>query len=157
MGYSMGARITAYLLRDHQDRVRSAVFGGLGIGLVKGVGDWDPIAGALLAEDPSAITDERGRMFRAFADQTRSDRVALAACIRSSRTTLPVEDVMRLDRPVLIGVGTQDDIAGSARELAELLPGAKVVDIPRRDHMLAVGDKVFKAAVLDFLATQSGG
>ena len=31
MGYSMGARITAFLSINHPDRVRSAVFGGLGI------------------------------------------------------------------------------------------------------------------------------
>src|SRR5690242_14817442 len=30
MGYSMGARITAYLALAHPDRVRSAVLGGLG-------------------------------------------------------------------------------------------------------------------------------
>ena len=31
------------------------------------------------------------------------------------------------------------------------MPNARAVDIPGRDHMLAVGDKVFKAAVIDFL------
>jgi pimeloyl-ACP methyl ester carboxylesterase len=152
MGYSMGARITAFLMMSDLGRVRSAVFGGLGIGLVDGVGDWDPIADALLAEDPQTIPDERGRMFRTFADQTRSDRVALAACIRTSRTLVTRGELAHLDRPVLIGVGTRDDIAGSAEELAALLPDARALDIPRRDHMLAVGDKVFKAAVLKFLA-----
>ena len=44
-------------------------------------GDWDPIAAALLADDPTATTHPRGRSFRAFADQTHSDRRALAACI----------------------------------------------------------------------------
>ena len=28
----------------------------------------------------------------------------------------------------------------------------RALDIPGRDHMLAVGDRVFKAAVLEFLA-----
>ena len=37
------------------------------------------------------------------------------------------------------------------RGLAALIPGARALDIPNRDHMLAVGDKVFKAGVLDFL------
>jgi hypothetical protein len=31
------------------------------------------------------------------------------------------------------------------------VPGAQALSIPGRDHMLAVGDKVFKAGVLDFL------
>ncbi|ASY62781.1 Hydrolase [Sinorhizobium sojae CCBAU 05684] len=152
MGYSMGARISAFLALGHPHRVRSLVFGGLGIGMVAGVGDWDPIAGALLAPSLEDVTNERGRMFRAFADQTKSDRQALAACISTSRDLLSVEDVGRIDVPVLIGVGTKDDIAGSAQELAALIPHAKALDIPGRDHMLAVGDRVFKKAVLEFLA-----
>ncbi|RQP17850.1 MAG: alpha/beta hydrolase, partial [Brucella intermedia] len=48
-------------------------------------------------------------------------------------------------------VGTTDDIAGSAQELADHLPNGQAVDIPGRDHMLAVGDKVYKQAVLAFL------
>ena len=54
--------------------------------------------------------------------------------------------------PMLVCVGTRDPIAGSPHELAALVPGARAVDIPNRDHMLAVGDRVFKDAVLGFLA-----
>jgi len=36
MGYSMGARIAAFLALAHPDRVRSAVLGGLGSRLVEG-------------------------------------------------------------------------------------------------------------------------
>src|SRR5262245_180650 len=49
MGYSMGARITAFLALAHPDRVRSAVLGGLGIRLVDGVGLPESIADALEA------------------------------------------------------------------------------------------------------------
>ncbi len=56
--------------------------------------------------------------------------------------------------PVLVAVGTRDPVAGSAHALAALIPGARVLDIPGRDHMLAVGDRVFKAAVLEFLAAR---
>jgi hypothetical protein len=55
----------------------------------------------------------------------------------------------------LIVVGTRDDIAGDPRKLAALMPNAQALDIPGRDHNLAVGDKVFKAAALDFLARRS--
>ena len=54
--------------------------------------------------------------------------------------------------PVLIAVGTTDDIAGSAHDLAKIIPGSEVLDIPGRDHMRAVGDKVYKTGVLDFLS-----
>lgn len=150
MGYSMGARITAFLALRHPEAVRSVVFGGLGIGMVTGVGDWDPIADALLAPDPAHITHERGAMFRAFADKTGSDRLALAACIRTSRQLLTPAQMAMIDVPALVAVGTRDDIAGSPHELAELMPDARAVDIPGRDHMLAVGDKVFKQAVISF-------
>jgi pimeloyl-ACP methyl ester carboxylesterase len=151
MGYSMGARIAAFLALNHPERVRSAVFGGLGIGMVRGVGPPEPIAAALEAPDASAVADPVAQSFRAFAEQTRSDLEALAACIRASRQTITAELAGRISVPVLVAVGTQDSIAGSAAELAALIPGAEVLDIPNRDHMLAVGDKTYKAGVLDFL------
>jgi pimeloyl-ACP methyl ester carboxylesterase len=154
MGYSMGARITAYLALRHSDRVRSAVLGGLGIHLVDGVGLPESIADALEAPSLADVTDQQGRTFRAFADQTKSDRRALAACIRGSRQTLTREEAASIDVPVLIAVGDKDDVAGSPDALAQLIPRARVLNIPGRDHMLAVGDKVFKAGVLAFLESR---
>jgi pimeloyl-ACP methyl ester carboxylesterase len=158
MGYSMGARISAFLTQSARpDLVHSLVFGGLGMGMIDGVGDWDPIADALLAPSLDEVTDERGRMFRAFAEQTNSDRFALAACIRTSRTLVDRGHLASMVTPALVGVGTRDDIAGSAQELAELMPHGEWIDIPNRDHMLAVGDKVFKAAVLEFFSGVGAG
>ncbi|WP_137131852.1 alpha/beta hydrolase [Rhizobium sp. FY34] len=157
MGYSMGARISTFATLAYPDRVRSLVLGGLGIGMTDGVGDWDPIADALLAPSLEDVTHARGRMFRAFADQTKSDREALAACIRGSRDLVARSDMGRIETPTLIGVGTKDDIAGSPQELAALMPHAQAIDIPNRDHMLAVGDRVFKAAVLDFYSQLATG
>ncbi len=154
MGYSMGARITAFLALAHPTRVRSAIFGGLGIRLVEGVGLPPNIADAMEAPTLDDVDDAFGRMFRAFADQTRSDRKALAACIRGSRQTISPTEVARIRAPVLIAVGTRDFVAGSAQELAALIPGAQALDILDRDHMLAVGDKVFKAGVLAFLTAR---
>ncbi|MDO8878732.1 MAG: alpha/beta hydrolase [Pseudolabrys sp.] len=151
MGYSMGARITAYLTVTHPERVRSAVLGGLGIKLVSGVGLPESIAHALEAPNPDSITDPTGRVFRAFAQQTKSDLKALAACIRGSRQVLSPEQVGAIGIPVLVAVGTKDNVAGSPQELAALIPGAEALDIPDRDHMLAVGDKVYKSGVLAFL------
>lgn len=151
MGYSMGARISAFLALGFPDKVASLVFGGLGIGMVEGVGDWDPIADALLVADPKTITHPRGRAFRAFADQTKSDREALAACIATSRTELTPEDMARITQPTLVAVGTRDDIGGQAAPLAALMPNAEAFAIEGRDHMLAVGDRSFKAKVVEFL------
>jgi len=150
LGYSMGARICAFLAAHHPARARSLILGGLGLHLVEGAGLPEDIAIAL--EAPlKEVTDPVGRQFRVFAEQTKSDLMALAACIRGSRQTLPREAAQSIRAPTLIAVGTKDSVAGSAQALAAIIPAAQAVDIPGRDHMLAVGDKVFKAAVLDFL------
>jgi pimeloyl-ACP methyl ester carboxylesterase len=151
MGYSMGARIAAFLALAHADRTRSIVLGGLGLHLVDGVGLPESIAEALEAPSLADVTDPQGRTFRAFADQTRSDRRALAACIRGSRQVMARDKAASIQTPTLIAVGTKDPIAGSAEQLAAIIPKAAVLPIPGRDHMLAVGDKVFKAGVLQFL------
>lgn len=152
MGYSLGARITAYLAWSQPQRVHRAILGGLGIGLVKGGGPGENVASALEAESLADVTDPVGRTFRAFADQTRSDRRALAACMRGSRRLMPEQDAADIRVPLLIAVGTKDDIAGSAAALQAIIPGSEVLDIPHRDHMRAVGDRVYKAGVLDFLS-----
>jgi pimeloyl-ACP methyl ester carboxylesterase len=150
-GYSMGARISAFLALAEPQLVASLILGGLGIGIVDGVGEWDEIADALTALDPAVISHDRGRMFRTFADQTKSDREALAACIATSRELLSEDDVSRIAQPTLIAVGTKDDIAGSAEALAALMPNAVAFPIEGRDHMLSVGDRTFKKRAIEFL------
>jgi pimeloyl-ACP methyl ester carboxylesterase len=152
MGYSMGARITAHLALAAPERMRSALLGGLGIHLVEGVGLPLGIADAMEASSLDDLTDPMQRMFRAFAEQTKSDLKALAACIRGTRQSLRESEVASITLPTLVSVGTGDDVAGSGPALARLMPNATFLDIPGRDHNLAVGDRVHKQGVLDFLA-----
>jgi pimeloyl-ACP methyl ester carboxylesterase len=152
MGYSMGARITAFLALQDPGRVRGAVFGGLGSHLVEGTGVPADVAAALEAPSLAAVSDPRARMFRAFAEQTKSDLRALAACMRGSSQTLTRAQLATIRVPVLVALGSKDVIGGSAPELAALLPAGQALEIPGRDHMTAVGDKVFKQGVLSFLA-----
>src|SRR5882762_9504205 len=152
MGYSLGSRMTALLAQSQPQRLRSAIFGGIGIGLIEGGGPGENVAEALEASSLDDVTDPVGRTFRAFADQTRSDRRALAACLRGSPRLMTREDAAGIDVPVLIAVGTTDEVAGSAHALGKIIPRSEVLDIPNRDHMRAVGDKVYKAGVIDFLS-----
>ena len=154
-GYSMGARIAAFLALQAPQSVATLVFGGLGSAMFEGGGDWDLIAEALVAADPDSITSERARMFRAFADQTKSDRKALAACIKGSRTAVAMDDIARIEQPVLVAAGTRDDLSGSPERLARMLPNGVSFAIEGRDHMLSVGDRTFKARVVDFLREHS--
>ena len=152
MGYSLGSRMMAWLAQSQPQRLRSAILGGIGMGLIEGGGPGENVAEALEANSLDDVTDPVGRTFRAFADQTRSDRRALAACLRGSRRLMTREQAAAISLPVLIAVGTKDEIAGSAEALGKIIPGAKVLNIPNRDHMRAVGDKVYKSGVLDFLS-----
>ena len=151
LGYSMGARIAAFLAFAHPDRVRSIVFGGLGIHMVRGMVGAGPLAAALEAPRLEDVTNDTARSFRVFAEQTNSDLKALAACMRGPREKVPREKLGELTVPVLVAVGSKDVIGGSGAALAELIPNAQFLNIVGRDHMKAVGDKQFKQGVLAFL------
>ena len=99
--------------------------------------------------------DQRtARTFRAFAEQTKSDLKALAACIRSARAPITPEALGALRCPVLVVVGEKDVIGGSASRAGRADPRRARRGAAGRDHMKAVGDKGFKEAVLGFFAAQ---
>ncbi|MGQ4273059.1 alpha/beta fold hydrolase [Terrihabitans sp. B22-R8] len=152
IGYSMGARVGALMAIEHADRVRSLVIGGMGDRLFEGAPKSAEIAEALEAAHRDDVSDPYARTFRVFAEATKSDLAALAAVIRSPRMPLLPEQLAQIGCPVLIAVGTEDDVAGSSAKLASCIPGAQVLDVPGRDHNRTVGDKVFKSGVIDFLS-----
>ena len=119
--------------------------------MVRGTSYSDDTARALEADSIDEVTNERARMFRRFAEQTGNDLKALAAVMRGPRRKIGEEDIRSIKVPVLVAAGSKDDIAGSPEELAALIPGAKALVIPNRDHMLAVGDKAYRFGVIDFL------
>ncbi len=135
VGYSMGARISAYAAAHYPSRVRSATLGGMGINLTQSVSSGNRVAKALEAPRIEDVTEPVGLSFRKFAEQTRSDLKALAALSYSHQRIVPREDAAKIRVPVLVVVGTKDDIAGSGEELAELIPGAKFVALEGKDHM----------------------
>jgi pimeloyl-ACP methyl ester carboxylesterase len=154
MGYSMGARIASFLALGEPSLVRSLVLGGLGDRLVRDGGLPETIAEALEAASLDSLTDPTQRLFRGFADQTKSDRAALAACVRGSRRNLTLEEARRIVQPTLVAVGERDVLAGDLDNLVAELASAQALLIPGRDHNLAVGDKTFKARALEFLASR---
>lgn len=151
MGYSMGARIAAFFAKEQTSRVRSMILGGLGIHLVDRAGLPPALAEAMEAPSLASLVDPMQRRFRAFAEATKGDLKALAACARGARQVMSENEAGEFDLPVLIAAGTEDDVAGDPHELAALFRRARVVDIPGRDHNRAVGDMVYKDSVLNFL------
>jgi len=152
MGYSMGGRIAAGLLTEHPERFSSVVLAGVGGGIVGQRLGAESIARALETADANTITDLSARAFRAFAELNRNDLLALAACMRGLGSgTVNADDLRQTRVPVLIVVGEKDTLVGNPRSLADLIPGSRLVIVPGRDHLTAVGDRRYKEAVLEFL------
>jgi pimeloyl-ACP methyl ester carboxylesterase len=150
MGYSMGARISAFLAIMHPSRVRAAVFAGLASNMIHGVGGGAEIAKGLEAASVNDITDLGAKAFRYFAELTRSDLKALAACIKSSRVKITEEMLAQIQVPVLVVAGDQDTVSGEVAPLVAAIPGARGLVLPNRNHMNAVGDKTYKREAIAF-------
>jgi pimeloyl-ACP methyl ester carboxylesterase len=157
MGYSMGGAIAIRLGFEHPLSVRALVTGGVGETYFSRTDEWRAaIANGLLAPDDAALSSVQ-RMFREFASQPGKDVQALAACMRASRDNLNPEQLMTISSPALMVCGEADDVSGLPAPLAECFAHAEAVVVPRRDHMLTVGDKLYKQAALRFLESYGSG
>lgn len=161
MGYSMGGYISMSLLMTRPELFPKVVIAGVGASYLDlslaaaAVGDPERrsmIADALLVEDVSSIKNETARNFRLFAGQPGKDRLALAACMRGNRDVFTKEQLGQTKRPVLVVCGEKDVLTGPPGPLAAAFAYGRAVTVPNRDHMTTVGDKVYKQAVVDFLA-----
>jgi pimeloyl-ACP methyl ester carboxylesterase len=154
MGYSMGGAIVIRLAFERPELVRAMVIGGVGSNYFSRSNSWRAsIADGLTAADTNSLTSAQ-RMFRDFAAQPGKDVLALAACMRAPRFNLSVDELASIHNPALVVCGETDEVSGPAAALADALGNARSITVPKRDHMLTVGDKVYKQSVLMFLAEQ---
>jgi pimeloyl-ACP methyl ester carboxylesterase len=156
VGYSMGGFLILRLAASRPARGVKLALGGVGEYYLRGarIADADSrnrLAEALLTDDKDSITDPRGRMFRAFADQPGKDRFALAACMKAMSQGLAPDMLAEISKPVLVVCGELDDVAGAPGPLAAAFPDGRSVTIAGRDHMTAVGDRGTRRAVTEFL------
>ena len=154
MGYSMGARIAAFLALAHPERVRSVVLRRAR----HPAGRRRRPAGIDRRRARSAVARRCAATRRAAPSAPLPSRPsptckALAACIRGSRQTLSREDCAQADHA---GAGrgrhARTTWRAPRRNWPRCCRRAGRSTFPGRDHMLAVGDRVFKQGVLDFLA-----
>jgi pimeloyl-ACP methyl ester carboxylesterase len=162
MGYSMGGYISMSLLMTRPELFRKVVIAGVGASYLDlsaaEAAVADPqrraaIADALLVDDVSSIKNETARNFRLFAEQPGKDRLALAACMRGNRDVFTREQLNHSARPVLVVCGERDVLTGPPDPLAAAFADGRAITVPNRDHMTAVGDKVYKQAVIEFFAS----
>lgn len=151
MGYSMGARLALAAALAHPERIDQLILGGVGGRIFERSGNAGMLADAMLADDPNTISEALLKSFRQFADEQGEDRLALAACVRAPGEGLTRDALMQLRVPTLVVAGSRDALAGSADELASVIPGAEAVTLPGCDHFSAIPHALFKASVFDFL------
>ncbi len=153
MGYSLGARISATMANNHPGQVKRLILAGNGYNMIEGGFDTSEIYDGLMAETIDDVKTKIGIEFRAFAQQTKSDLRALAACIRGGRNHISRSVFETLPHETLVTVGTKDTVAIDGEKLASIIPNGKFMAIPERNHMNAVGDKAYKQNVLEFLSS----
>lgn len=151
MGYSMGARISATLASRNPEMVNKLILAGNGYNMIEGGFNSSEIYDGLMAETDEAVTTKIGTEFRYFAKATKSDLKALAACIMGGRSYISKALFENLKPETMVIVGTEDTVASNGEKLASIIPNGHFKSIPKRNHMNAVGDKVYKQEVLDFL------
>ena len=152
-GYSMGTRTALAMALAAPDRVSNLMLGGVGGKLREPspVVEGNPMADAMLAEDPASITQPMLQSFRHFADEQGEDRKALAAVTEMKNPPFDWDAASALPMPVLVVAGRGDTGAGDPEELARVFPSGHGVTIPGCDHFSAIPHALTKAAVFDFL------
>lgn len=148
IGYSMGSWVSLALVAVAPDRVRRLVVGG--VGTVEQFGHWGVAAvQAALRGDTAALAADSplAPLLASLRTAPGIDREALAACADGmSRHPLPLASTV----PTLLVAGDADPVAQDAAEAARLL-GARLVQLPKRNHVTALSARAFKAAAVPFL------
>jgi pimeloyl-ACP methyl ester carboxylesterase len=152
VGYSMGG-VVALETATREARLRTLVVGGIGAGALPDHGtvgppiDRDAIADVLETDDPSGA-DPVAAGFRALADFTGADRLALAALLRANAHTSG--DLTTIGFPAIVIAGDADPLAAGVDELVAAIPGARFVSVPG-DHLAAVIAPGFIGGIIAFL------
>jgi len=152
-GYSMGTRTALGVAIAAPERVSNLILGGVGGKLLEPspAVQGNPMAEALLAEDPETVQQPMLKSFRQFADEQGEDRQALAAFVQANNPPLDQDAMRALPMPVLVVAGQRDDGAGDPEDLARIFPNGHGVTVIGCDHFSAIPHGLTKAAVMDFL------
>ena len=148
-GYSLGGRTVVRMLANGASP-RRVVIAGMGL---QGLIDTQGRGGYFQRVLTNLGSFERGSsewMTEAFLKTTKGDPEALLLILNTFVDT-PREDIAAIAQPTLVLSGVEDQDNGPARELADLLPDGRLVEIPG-NHMSAVIKPELGQAIAEFLA-----
>ncbi len=147
-GYSRGSIIVARLLVLDK-RINKAVMGGMGADFTNPL--WPRRIKFYRALMGDSVPELKPMVMN--VQKQKLDQLALAYQQRSQPSTSK-EALGKIQKPVLVICGSEDEDNGSASILAGLLPKSKVATVPG-DHGHAFVTPEFAAAVIGFLKTDS--
>ncbi len=147
VGYSRGSIITAKLLaKAPKGQVRRAVLGGMGMGFTDP--NWDRRRAFYEALARPGSHPELQPAVE-YAIKSGADTVALKYMQQFQPVTTPAE-LTRIQQPVLVMSGDQDEDNGKASELAAALPNATLATVPGT-HNTTSATAEFARKVVQFL------
>jgi pimeloyl-ACP methyl ester carboxylesterase len=148
VGYSLGAR-TAVRMLVRGAKPRRCVLGGMGdsgvIGSAKRVAFFEDV----LTRGESGAFPDAARRVHALMARAQVSAHTMLHVLRSQVQTL-AEELQKIETPILVVSGSEDNDNGSAEGLASLLPRAQALRTPG-NHLSAVGKPEFAAAMTSFL------
>ena len=148
-GFSLGARTTVEGVGEGL-RPRRAVLGGMGL---QGLHGWKRRKTFFLKAIASFDQVQRGDphwLSIQFMKSQGVDRVAAALLLESFEDAF-LSWLEAFTMPTLVVCGTEDHDNGSAQELAEALPDARLAEVPGT-HMSSVTRPQFGEAIARFLS-----
>jgi pimeloyl-ACP methyl ester carboxylesterase len=151
IGYSLGSRLAWEFGATQPALVRRLVLGG-----PSGrdpLAEFDLAAAQRFLADGTPIADESTAALVTMAlASPGSDMYALLSLVEAVKEE-PFDAAEAVPRqPILIAAGEKDERAAGLEALHALVPQARIVLIPGRNHVNAVTARAFKQAAIEFLA-----
>ncbi len=151
VGFSMGARMATLIAIHYPEKVNKLIIGGLGINVITGSSNPQPIASALRAKNPNTINNREARRFRRIAEKCGNDLEAMACCITSSRQPINEEMLAKITADTLIIVGNEDSLGGNPHTLQPYITNSQAILINGCNHFNALTHNQFCNTALEFL------
>jgi pimeloyl-ACP methyl ester carboxylesterase len=148
VGYSLGAR-TAVRMLARGARPRRCVLGGMGDSGILGSAQRGAFFADAITNGEQSQFPQAAKVIHAMIARARLKPQALLNVLKAQVQTTQAE-LERINTPILVVSGADDNDNGSAEKLAKLLPHAKAERVPG-NHLSAVQSPELAQATVRFL------